>query len=220
MRSVGRARRVGGWSVVAVLGEVLFTLGWLMSDWLADPAYRPLRDDLSDLGARTATHPWLYLLPELIAGLTSVGFALFALRPLLVGAGRLGSVAAWFSAAASLQDLTDPVFRLPCRAADGCSVAQQTVGWSGQLHATLGLLGLVLSVVSGVLLWRAFTRLAEWRRLAWPALAVTLLVVVAVPVIGASATAPVHGLVQRLLVVVAGVFGIWVAQRAYVVRNR
>lgn len=174
-----------------------------------------MRDDISDLGASTAAHPWLFLVPQAFAGATAIAFALFALRPALAGAGRIGAVGAWLSAAAAVQDISDAVFRLPCRAADGCTSAQMTAGWRGQLHAGIGLVCLILSVVCALVLARAFRRLPAWHRLVAPTLVMALLVVVAVFIIGAPGTAEVHGLAQRVLVLLGGAYGIWTAERVY-----
>lgn len=211
----GRRRTVARWAIVGVIGELTFTVAWMAGDAIAGPGYRPMRDDISDLGAMTATHPWIFLLPQLFAGLCAIGFALFALRPAIAGAGRLGVVGVWLSAASSIQDITDAVFRLPCRVADGCTTTQVTAGVSGQLHAGLGLLSLILSVASALVLACAFRRLPTWRDFVWPTVGVAALLVVAVFVVGSPDTVAVHGLAQRTLVVIAGVYGIWVAQRVY-----
>lgn len=186
-----------------------------MGDAIAGPEFHPLRDDISDLGAVTATHPWMFLVPQVVAGVTAIAFALLALRPALAGAGRAGAVGAWLSAGSSVQDLSDAVFRLPCRGADGCSTAQMTAGWAGRVHAGLGLVGLVLSIVSALVLARAFRRLPAWHGFVWPTLLLALLLVITVFIVGAQATTQVHGLAQRVLVLIAGAYGICVARRVY-----
>ncbi|GAA3347044.1 hypothetical protein GCM10020358_60340 [Amorphoplanes nipponensis] len=95
-------------------GAALFTAAWLAAGLWQGPGYRWTRDDISEMGAVTAPHAWLFLVPQAVAGLLTIGFALFALRPVLRPAGTVGIVAAWSAAGSAVQDLSDAAFRLDC----------------------------------------------------------------------------------------------------------
>lgn len=209
------AARLRWWAVAGIGSELLATVAWVVGGLVSGPGYRPMRDDISDLGAVTAPHGWAFLTLQAVGGVVSVGFSLFALRPALAGAGRPGRWGPWLAAGSAVQNLTDAVFRLPCRTADGCTSVEMTAGWRAQVHELIGLVCLLLTIVAALVLAAAFRRIPAWRDLAVPTVALGVLVVVALFVVGAPQTATVHGLAQRILVVAGSVWGIWVAVRLF-----
>jgi len=163
------------WCAIAgIVGQVAFTAGWLLAQSLEDRGYDPARHDISDLGALTARHPWIMLTGQAIGGLGTVAFALGALRPAMRGS-RAGVTGAWLLAASALglDNLSDVLFRLDCRAADGCTDAQQTASWHGTVHGLAGVTVLLLAVVPFVLA-AAFRRVPGWSRLVGVSLAAGL----------------------------------------------
>jgi Protein of unknown function (DUF998) len=196
---------------LGIVAEVLFTVTWLVAELWQGSGYRWVRDDLSEMGAVTAPHAWCFLVPQAVAGLLTIGFALFGLLPALRPAGRAGVVAAVFSAGSAVQDLSDAAFRLDCRAADGCTSAQTTASWHGQMHAAFGLVCILLLIGAMFMAARAFKRLPAWGRWAGPTRLVGCLVVAGLVGVALPATASVHGLLQRGVALVAAVWGAGVA---------
>jgi hypothetical protein len=201
------------WAIIGVAGELLFTAGWILAGAVQGHGYRWIRDDISDLGAVTAPHPWLLLIPQTLAGCAAIGFALFGLRPALAEAGRRGWTGPWLAALSAVQDLSDGAFRPDCRAADGCTQAQATASWEGQVHAGVGLICILLLVISPFVLARRFRRLPDWRDLAGPSVAVGILLVIGVLGVAAAGTAPIHGLIQRVVATLGAAWGIALAVR-------
>jgi Protein of unknown function (DUF998) len=170
-----------------------------------------VRDDLSEMGAVTAPHAWCFLVPQAVAGLLTIGFALFGLLPALRPAGRAGVVAAVFSASSAVQDLSDAAFRLDCRAVDGCTSAQTTASWHGRVHAAFGLVCLLLLTGAIFTAARAFKRLPAWSRWAGPTQLTGCLIVAGLLGVAFPATASIHGLLQRGVALVAAGWGVSVA---------
>src|SRR3954447_18122072 len=76
-----------------LLAVVTFNAGWIAADLAQPPAFSPARDDLSDLGALTASSPWLYnQLAANISGLLVVALRIGLWRAL--GPSRLGRAGA------------------------------------------------------------------------------------------------------------------------------
>jgi Protein of unknown function (DUF998) len=200
-------------AVAGLTGEVLFTVVWLAAGLWQGSGYRWPRDDISEMGAVTAPLAWLFLVPQAVAGLLTIGFALFGLLPVLRPAGLVGVVAAWFSAGSAFQDLSDAAFRLDCRAADGCTVDQTTASWHGQLHAAFGLVCILLLIGAMFLTARAFKRLPVWAGWAGPTRWAGCLIVLGLIGVALPATASAHGLLQRAVALIAAVWGAAVARR-------
>jgi hypothetical protein len=156
-------------AVAAIAGQLTFTAGWVIGQAVQDDAYHPSRHDLSDLGALSADHPWVMLTGQLICGVTTIAFALGALRPALRGS-RAGGVGSWLLALSGLglDNLSDAFFRLDCRSADPCPAGQS---WHSAIHTTVAGTVLLLLVVPFVLA-AAFRRVPGWRSLALPSFGV------------------------------------------------
>ena len=152
----------------AIAGVVVFNLGWLVAGALQTGGYSVAAHDVSDLAALTAQAPWVMLLGNGVAGVLTIGFALFALRPALAVPGRRSALGAWLLAASlmGLDNLSDVFFRLDCRVADpGCVPAGS---WHGTVHMVVGALCAVVTLaLPFVLAWR-MRRLDGWRDLARP----------------------------------------------------
>jgi hypothetical protein len=81
------------------------------------------------------------LTAQAIAGTLVILFALFALLPALAVPGRGPALGPWLLAASliGLDNLSDVVFRLDCRAADpGCTAAAAAGSWHGRVHLAVG----------------------------------------------------------------------------------
>jgi hypothetical membrane protein len=107
--------RVAG--ICRMLALVTSTLGWLAGDLAQPAAFSPANDDISDLGAITASSAWLYNqvgtnLTGLLVAVLAGGLWL-ALSPDLLG--RLGAAALLVAGAGGF---LDGLFRLDCRGID------------------------------------------------------------------------------------------------------
>jgi len=102
----------------AIAAQVVFVGGWLVSGAIEGHGYSPRRDDISDLGALTAHHVWFNLTTLAVAGIATIAFAIFALRPALERQGLKQPLSAWLVALSlpALDNLSDVFVRLDCRA--------------------------------------------------------------------------------------------------------
>jgi hypothetical protein len=114
---VPAARLVGLGGLLAFL---TFNAGWIAGDFAQPGVFSPANDDISDLGALTASSPWLYnQLAANLSGLlvVALGVALWrALSP-----SKLGRVGAAALIATGTGTFLDGIFRLDCQGIDvGC----------------------------------------------------------------------------------------------------
>jgi uncharacterized protein DUF998 len=157
-----------------IVAQIVFTAAWIIGGVLEDAAYSSARDDISDLGALTAHLPWVWLVPQGITGVLTIAFALGALRPALSVAGHREPISTWLTAFSlmGLDNLTDPLFRLDCRAADsGCTAGMAATSWPGTIHVVVGIVAALATVVAPFALARRMRLLNTWRDLAPGAIA-------------------------------------------------
>lgn len=168
-RATSHSRRAFIWLARgATLGQVLFTAGWVVGGLLQDEAYSSARHDISDLGALTAQMPWVWLLPQGIAGVLTIAFALCALEPALRTTGHRAPISAWLVALSlmGLDNVSDVFFRLDCRAADaGCTPAVATASWPGTIHIVVGSFAGLATFAAPFALARRMRLIPEWRDL-------------------------------------------------------
>ena len=150
-----------------VLAFVTFNAGWALGDLAQPPAFSPRRDDISDLGALTASSPWLYnQLAANISGLLVVALGIglwYALRP-----SRLGRAGAVAVIAMGIGTFLDGIFRLDCQGIDtGCS----NDSWHSHAHKIESALTVGATFLALIILAIAFRRLADWRGAWLPMLA-------------------------------------------------
>lgn len=155
----------------AVIGQSIFTLGWMIGDAVQHGGFSPVSDDISDLGALTANHPWIILTAQGISSTMTIAFALFALSPALSRPGHRVALGALLLAGSgvALDDLSDAFFRLDCQASNaGCSTAASTASWHGQIHAIVGTITFLVMVIAPFVLARSMRRIPDWQNLAKP----------------------------------------------------
>ena len=123
-----RFRRIAG--VCGLLAFVTSAVGWIAGGFAQPSSYSVADDDISDLGAVTASSAWIYnQLGANLTGLLVVVLALGlwqALSPDLLG--RLGAVALLV---AGVGGFLDGVFRLDCR---GIDAACTNDSWHSHAH--------------------------------------------------------------------------------------
>jgi hypothetical protein len=204
MRANSRTRTL--WSLGAVAAFVMFTLAWLVGGSLQIDAYTWTTHDISDLGALTARLPWVVLVPEGIAGVLTIGFALFVLRPALAVPGRREALAPWMIVVSlsGLDNISDVFFRLDCMAAEAsCSEAARAASISAQIHMMVGLITALITVVTPfALAWR-LRQVPTARRLFWPAIGIGIVLVCGLAVYVALDQKWGQGIVQRGVALVA-----------------
>jgi Protein of unknown function (DUF998) len=154
---------------------VTANVGWIAGDIAQPRAFSPANDDISYLGALTASKPWLY--DQLGANLTGVlvivlGIGLWrALSP-----SRLGRAGAAALIATGLGGFLDGLFRLDCQPIDaGCS----NDSWHSHAHKIESRFTVVALLLAFPLLALACRRIPEWRGAWLPTIATIPAVIVA-----------------------------------------
>ena len=152
-----RFRRVAG--VCGMLALVTGTVGWVAGDLAQPAAFSPANDDISDLGAVTASSAWIYNqvganLTGLLVVILAIGLWL-ALSPDVLG--RLGSVALLVAGVGSF---LDGLFRLDCR---GIDAACTNHSWHYHAHKIESAITAGALVLSPLILALAFRRVPGWR---------------------------------------------------------
>jgi hypothetical protein len=188
----------------AVGGVAVFNLGWSLAGALQTGSYSVARHTVSDLAALTAQDPWVMLTAQSIAGALTVAFALLALRPALAVPGQGTALAAWLLAASlmGLDNLSDALFRLDCRAADpGCTMAAAASSWHGRVHLGVGVISGIATIALPFVLAARMRRVDGWRDLARPAVRFGLLFCVVLVCSAALDGRTGGGYLQRVAIV-------------------
>jgi hypothetical protein len=152
-----RGRRLAGAS--GIVAFVTYNLGWILGDAAQPPAYNPARDDISYLGALTASGAWLYnQLAANTSGALLVVLAIGLWRAL--SPSRLGRLGAAALVATGTGVFLDGIFRLDCQPIDaGCS----NDSWHSHAHKIESGFTGGLTLLSILLLAVAFRRVPGWR---------------------------------------------------------
>ena len=181
-------RTIRAAGLCGLVAFVTFNAGWIAGDIAQPRAFSPANDDISYLGALTASKPWLY--NQLAANVSGVliivlGIGLWcALSPSRLG--RLGA-AAWV--ATGLGTFLDGLFRLDCQPIDaGCS----NDSWHSHAHKIESGFTAGATFLALVALALAFRRIREWRDTWLPTIATVPAIIVAnvafSPIGGGAAT--------------------------------
>jgi hypothetical membrane protein len=212
-----RSRRRATWLAWGAIGGVaVFNLGWLLAGAVQGGGYSVASHDISDLGALTARSPWVMLTAGGIAGTLTILFALFALRPALAVPGRGTALGAWLLAASliGLDNLSDVLFRLDCRAADpGCTMAAAASSWHGRVHLAVGLLSGIAMIAAPFVLAARMRQADGWRDLARPTILAGSLLVAVLAAYVALEGRTGGGYLQRAAIVLVSVGVVTLALR-------
>jgi hypothetical protein len=157
--------------VAAICGLIVpltNTIGWAVGGLAQPDAYSSADDDISDLGAVTASSPWLYnQIGTNLTGLLIVVLALGLWRALSPDAlGRLGAGTLLL---VGVGVFLDGVFRLDCQ---GIDTNCQNDSWHSDAHKMESRFTVAFTLLSPIILAFAFRRVAEWRDSWLPTLAV------------------------------------------------
>lgn len=164
---------------IGLASQVVFVLAWLVAPLWQGPRYSILDDSISDMYAVTAPGGWVLVVLFTLCGAGSIAFFVGAVYPTFRRTGwpALVAVVLLVLCIFGIGDLLSPFERLACRLADpGCTPAAQTSNLGGVLDGTISTIGAFLYMVAGFFVAEAMRRLPDWRRWAWPARGVSILV--------------------------------------------
>jgi len=137
-------------------------IGWAAGDLAQPAAFSPANDDISDLGALTASSPWLYnQVGANLTGLLVMAAALGLWRAM--SPDILGRIGAGAVLIAGLGAFLDGFFRLDCQGIDAGCVNDS---WHSDAHRWESRFTAAATLLAPLILALAFRRLPEWRR-AW-----------------------------------------------------
>jgi hypothetical protein len=159
----------------ALAAFVTSAIGWIAGDLAQPAAFSPANDDISDLGAQTASSPWLYnQVGANLTGILVMAAALGLWRALSPDVlGRIGAGALFV---AGLGAFLDGLFRLDCQGIDaGCA----NDSWHSDAHRWESRFTAAATLLAPLILAFAFRRLPEWRRAWIPSLAALPAIIVA-----------------------------------------
>src|SRR5262245_5172652 len=150
-----------------MLALVTGTVGWVAGDLAQPAAFSPANDDISDLGALTASSPWLYnQVGANLTGLLVMAAALGLWRAL--SPDLLGRIGAGALLLAGLGSFLDGLFRLDCQGIDAGCVNDS---WHSDAHRWESRFTAAATLLAPIVLAFAFRRLPEWRQAWLPSLA-------------------------------------------------
>jgi uncharacterized protein DUF998 len=149
------------------VGQIIFTLGWIIGGVAQPDSYHWASQEISDLGALTASHAWVWNTADSLSGALTVVFAIgFYSVVRDVRAGRIGSV---LIGLAGFGDVLDGLVREDCPLSTSavCQAKRDGPGlsWHHNLHDLESGVVIVCLVLAPLVLSGAFRRLGRWRLL-------------------------------------------------------
>jgi len=195
--------RLGGFAGIGA--ALLITLGWVVGGLVQGAGYSWSRQEISDLGALTAQHPWVWNLADSVSGLLILVFA-FGLFP-VVRSSRAGRIGAGLIAVVGLGSVIDGVVREDCAlsTSEACQRLQDDPGlsWHHQAHDIESVIVVAALLAAPFVLARAFRQFEALRGLRGYTLATGVAAVAAtaayVPLYGN----PGGGIAQRVLILIS-----------------
>jgi hypothetical protein len=198
---------------LGIVGQVVFVGGWLVAG-LVQTGYRIAEDDISDLGAVTAQHSWIYNRTVSFSGLLTLALVVALHRRL--PHRRRTNVALGAIAVFAIGDTLDGFFRLDCYRTVACQqrVADHLVSWRHIAHGVESGFTILAILLAPFLLAGVLAKADGWRTLALPT---RLVGVTGVAGIVAYFAAPdLGGLFERLLAVAVAFWlaalGVWIVR--------
>ena len=190
-------------ALCGLLAPVAFVVGLVIGDLVQPDAFSPADDDISDLGALTASSPWLYnQVASNLTGLLILGLALGLWHALGNGAlARLGVVAL---VVVGVGRFLEGFLRLDCQ---GIDPACDNDSWHSSAHRVESGISAAATFLAPLILAFAFRRLPEWRRIWLPTLlAIPAAVVVSIPfsALGTGAATRATSIVLMLWIALLG----------------
>jgi hypothetical protein len=160
-------------AICGLATPVTFVAGVVLADVAQPAAFSPVNDDVSDLGALTASGPWLYKqVAANLTGILVVGFALGLWA--VLGGGFLSRAGVLGLVVVGTGIFLHGVFRLDCQGIDaGCD----NTSWHSSAHKIESGVTAAALLLTPLVLAFAFRRLPGWRRLWLPTLLATAAVI-------------------------------------------
>ena len=153
-------------ALCGLLVPVAFVVGLLVGDLVQPDAFSPADDDISDLGALTASSPWLYnQVASNLTGLLILGLALGLWSAL--GSGLLARLGVVALVVVGVGRFLEGFLRLDCQ---GIDVGCDNDSWHSSAHRIESGITAAATFLAPLILAFAFRRLPEWRRLWLPTL--------------------------------------------------
>lgn len=151
-----------------LLAPLTSTFGCAVGGLVQRDEYSSFDDDISDLGALTASSAWIYnQIGANLTGLLVVALALGLWR--VLSPNLLGRVGAAALIVTGIAALAGGVFRLDCQGIDsGC----ENDSWHASAHKVASAVLAGATFIAPLVLAVAFRRIPEWRDSWLPALAV------------------------------------------------
>jgi hypothetical membrane protein len=149
--------RIAG--ICGLVAFVTVNIGWIAGGLAQAAAYSVANDDISDLGAVTASSSWIYnRIGANLTGVLVVALALGLWRALSPDVlGRLGAAALLAAGAGAV---LDGFFRLDCRGIDaGCT----NDSWHSHAHKIESGITAAAVIAAPLILAFAFRRIPAWR---------------------------------------------------------
>jgi len=161
-------------AILGLAAPVTFVAGIVLGDLAQPDAFSPANDDISDLGALTASSPWLYnQVAANLTGLLVLGLALGLWGAL--GSGLLSRLGVLGLAVVGIGMRLDGLFRLDCQ---GIDRRCDNTSWHSSIHRIESGSTAAALLLTPLVLAFAFRRLPEWRAIWLPTLLATPVVIV------------------------------------------
>ena len=168
-------------TICGLAAPVTFIVGVVLADVVQPAAFSPVNDDISDLGALTASNPWLYnQVAANLTGILVIGFAIGLWAAL--GNGFLARAGVIGLMIVGTGIFLDGLFRLDCQGIDaGCD----NRSWHSTAHKIESGITATALLLTPLVLAFTFRRLPAWRRLWLPTLLATPAVIATSAAFGA-----------------------------------
>lgn len=154
-------------TAAGLLGAVLMTSGWILAGFLQPASYSWTAQEISDLGALTARHAWMWNLADSLSGVLIAAFAVGLYR--IVDSRRSGRIAALSVGFVGIGSVLDGFLREDCPLSTSvaCRRRAETVGlsWHHQAHDIESIVVFAAMLIGPFMLAKAFRRTNELRGL-------------------------------------------------------
>jgi hypothetical membrane protein len=191
-------------------GALLMTFGWIAGGLLQGSGYSWSQQEISDLGALTAQHPWVWNLADSLSGLLILIFAVSLFR--FMQSNRAGRIGAGLIAVVGVGSFIDGIVREDCplSTSEACQRLQDEAGlsWHHQAHDIESVIVVMAMIAAPFFLGRAVWSVDGLANLYRPSLGAGALLAVATVAYLFLYGNPGAGIAQRLL---ALAFVAWIA---------
>jgi hypothetical protein len=205
--------------LAGLLGTALFTSGWIVGGLLQTPAYRWSSQEISDLGALTARHAWVWNLADSVSGGLIAVFAVSLFGA--IGANQAGRIGALLIGVIGVGGVLDGLLREDCPLSTSvrCQRLRQHPGlsWHHQAHDIESAIVAAAALLAPFVMARAFRQLGSPEALRYCTIASGALLVALGGLYALLYGEAGGGIVQRLLTTTCmtwlAVLAVWVLKK-------